>query len=70
MGGPHIARHFSAAGKVVPRGEHFKDAIRLLLPDEAIGTIGCFLARGRPIEEGLDGLIKKMDWLVIVRQTI
>jgi hypothetical protein len=68
MGGAHIARHFPAAGKVAPRGEHFDDAVRFLLPGKSVGAVRRFLAGGRRIEDGLDRLIEKMDGLVVIGQ--
>ena len=70
MSGSHIARHLSAAGKVAPGGEHFNDAIGFIFPDESIWAIRSFFARGRRIEDGFDGMIVKMDGLVIIRQKI
>ena len=64
----HIACHFTAAGKVTPRGKHFKYAVRLPLPDKPVGTIRAFFTCGRSIENDFDGMVKKVDCLVILCQ--
>ena len=70
MGRSHIARHLAAPGKVAPRGKHFNDAIGLLFPDESVWTIRAFFTRGRCIEDDFDGMIVKVECLVMIRQEI
>ena len=68
MGRAHIARHFASAGKITPRGEHRDHTIGLFLPDKPTRTVRAFLTRGRGIESDLDGVIKKVDCLIIFCQ--
>src|SRR5690349_10163660 len=70
VGGSHIARHFSSASEITPGGEHFKDAVRLIFPNKTIWALGTLFPRRRCIEDRFDGMVIKVNRLVMVRQKI